>query len=53
MIVKQEKCKSPEHNPPPLMVYPPVEHVWKCPECGQEQRVLVLEPLLRVFKNAM
>ena len=35
------RCKDPEHNPPGHIVLEPGVHVWKCPSCGQEQRVVV------------
>lgn len=27
-------CRSPEHNPPSMMVYPPGRYEWTCPVCG-------------------
>ena len=27
-------CRSPEHNPPGMMVYRPGTYEWTCPKCG-------------------
>lgn len=34
-------CKSPEHNPPGMIVLPAGLHIWKCPKCGQETPVRI------------
>lgn len=34
-------CRSPEHNPPGMIVLPPGRHTWKCPACGAEQSFYV------------
>lgn len=28
-------CRSPEHKPPGMMVYPPGRYEWTCPKCGE------------------
>lgn len=29
-------CRSPEHRPPSMMVYPPGRYEWTCPVCGEK-----------------
>lgn len=34
-------CKHQEHNPPSLINLPPGVHIWVCPACGAETKVVV------------
>lgn len=40
--VNNEDCSHPEHDPPQHMVLKPGTHVWICPGCGNEQKIIVL-----------
>lgn len=35
------KCRSPEHDPPGMIVLKPGAHIWECPACGHETTVHV------------
>jgi hypothetical protein len=39
----REPCRHPEHKPPNMIVLPPGVHVWKCPACGEETILYILE----------
>ena len=39
-------CRSPEHNPPAMIVLPPGTHTWQCPCCGETVTFTVIQPLL-------
>lgn len=32
----RKMCRSPEHKPPSMMVYPPGLWEWTCPACGEK-----------------
>lgn len=36
-IKPRKICKSPEHNPPGMILLKPGTHIWKCESCGEEQ----------------
>ena len=39
-------CRSPEHNPPNMVVLKPGMHVWRCPSCGRQITFRVPERIL-------
>jgi len=41
-----EQCKSPEHNPPTMIVLPSGTHTYECPACGKRITFTVNEPSL-------
>lgn len=41
---KEQQCISPAHNPPSHIVLAEGIHTYKCPECGHEQKVVVVRP---------
>ncbi len=32
-------CRSQEHNPPSMMVFPPEGGTWVCPVCGEKTTI--------------
>ena len=43
----KQPCRSPEHEPPPMIVLRPGTHTWRCPSCGAERTINVREVTLR------
>lgn len=39
-----QPCRNEAHKPPGMIVLPPGLHVWVCPGCGQESRVVIPQP---------
>ena len=36
-------CSSPEHDPPTMIVLPPGQHTYVCPNCGEKTTFVVPE----------
>ena len=47
------RCRSPEHNPPGMIVLKPGTYEWECPTCHEKQIVVVRpEPTCRAPHDA-
>lgn len=44
-------CRDPQHDPPRSIVLEEGEHVWECPGCKQQQRLVVPPKATCMFQD--